>query len=229
MTFFSGFTGCTTTTDTLSIFHPQEAIVTLPGGCSMAASAATSGASISIDGVTNPDAGDYAASHFDVFTTLDATPALAGSDIPIYAHVSFDPHGRSGGIMADEVYSGTTLALTTNAFTYAGYNFTGWNTHSDGSGTGLQRWRGRLLATSTRCMRSGRSSRHRLCNATSCLFFPLPTSHSTRTSSLMGRRLPCRKSKRRLAFCQVLAGDLSHSWVMLGRRCALPRRRQHQL
>ena len=50
-----------------------------------------------------------------------------------YYTVTFDANGGSG-TMTPEVGNGPTN-LTTNAFTYTGYTFTGWNTAADGSGT----------------------------------------------------------------------------------------------
>src|ERR1019366_2504087 len=44
-------------------------------------------------------------------------------------------NGSTGGSMANETASVATN-LTTNAFTRSGYNFTGWNTLANGTGTG---------------------------------------------------------------------------------------------
>lgn len=63
----------------------------------------------------------------------------------LYAHwtahtrtFKFNGNGNTGGSMNDQVIayasSGTT-SLTNNAFTRTNYNFTGWNTSADGSGT----------------------------------------------------------------------------------------------
>ncbi|MBE7003331.1 MAG: hypothetical protein E7425_03475 [Ruminococcaceae bacterium] len=49
--------------------------------------------------------------------------------------VKFDKNGGAGS-MADQSFTyGTAQQLTANAFTRAGYGFTGWNTMKDGSGT----------------------------------------------------------------------------------------------
>src|ERR1039458_9520418 len=48
--------------------------------------------------------------------------------------VTFSGNGSTGGSMANETASVATN-LTTNAFTRTGYNFAGWNTAANGTGT----------------------------------------------------------------------------------------------
>ena len=51
-------------------------------------------------------------------------------------NVVFNGNGNTGGTMsAQGITYGSTANLTANAFTKTGYNFAGWNTASDGSGT----------------------------------------------------------------------------------------------
>ena len=47
--------------------------------------------------------------------------------------VNFDPNGGTGSMAAQ--YDDTATALTANAFVRSGYNFTGWNTAANGTGT----------------------------------------------------------------------------------------------
>ncbi|MGA8297602.1 MAG: InlB B-repeat-containing protein [Acidimicrobiales bacterium] len=49
--------------------------------------------------------------------------------------VTFDANGGSGTISTESSTAGAAKALTSNAFTFAGYTFTGWNTAANGSGT----------------------------------------------------------------------------------------------
>lgn len=49
--------------------------------------------------------------------------------------VAFDANGGTGSMSNQAHTYGSSLALTTNAFTHSGYYFVGWNTHADGSGT----------------------------------------------------------------------------------------------
>lgn len=48
---------------------------------------------------------------------------------------SFNANGGSGTMNPQIVSPGTQTALTSNAFTWSGYEFAGWNTQSDGQGT----------------------------------------------------------------------------------------------
>ena len=49
--------------------------------------------------------------------------------------VTFDANGGEGSMDAQTVPASTDTTLTANAFTHAGYTFTGWNTDKDGNGT----------------------------------------------------------------------------------------------
>lgn len=49
--------------------------------------------------------------------------------------MTFNANGGSGADTTQTVTSGAATTLTKNAFTRAGYTFTGWNTAADGSGT----------------------------------------------------------------------------------------------
>ena len=64
------------------------------------------------------------------------------SSISLYAQwstvaytVSFNASGGSGTMANETETSGSATALTTNSFTRSGYNFTGWNSAADGSGS----------------------------------------------------------------------------------------------
>ena len=67
---------------------------------------------------------------FAASTTLYAQWSAVASSYT----VTFNGNGATGGTMANEVASAPT-ALTANAFTRTGYNFTGWNTAADGTGS----------------------------------------------------------------------------------------------
>ena len=57
---------------------------------------------------------------------------------PVYAEfaiVTFNANGGQGEMPAQQFAIGESQALMSNAFTRAGYTFTGWNTAPDGSGT----------------------------------------------------------------------------------------------
>ena len=57
---------------------------------------------------------------------------------PVYAEfaiVTFNANGGQGEMPAQQFAIDESQALMSNAFTRAGYNFTGWNTAPDGSGT----------------------------------------------------------------------------------------------
>ena len=70
-------------------------------------------------------AGEYA-------TTL--TVAVVAQ--PRTVTITFDGNGADGGSMLQQtIIAGDTENLTANAFTRAGYEFTGWNTDADGNGT----------------------------------------------------------------------------------------------
>ena len=52
-----------------------------------------------------------------------------------FAIITFNANGGEGEMPAQKMTIGESQALMSNAFTRAGYNFTGWNTAPDGSGT----------------------------------------------------------------------------------------------
>ncbi len=64
------------------------------------------------------------------------------ADVTLYAQwsansedVNFHANGGRGTMSAESYTTGVAKALTANAFTSIGYNFTGWNTAANGSGT----------------------------------------------------------------------------------------------
>lgn len=74
---------------------------------------------------TTLPAGEYA-------TTL--TVAVVAQ--PRTVTITFDGNGADGGSMLQQtIIAGDTENLTANAFTRTGYEFTGWNTDAEGSGT----------------------------------------------------------------------------------------------
>lgn len=75
-----------------------------------------------------------------IFTLLLALSAvIAGckidSDSTTEYTLTFNSNGGSGEMKAQTAEEGTEITIAQNAFTYDGYDFTGWNTASDGSGT----------------------------------------------------------------------------------------------
>ena len=54
---------------------------------------------------------------------------------PTMATITFNANGGSGFMPSETEAIGTSASLTTNAFTRTGYNFYGWNTAANGSGT----------------------------------------------------------------------------------------------
>ena len=50
-------------------------------------------------------------------------------------HLIFDANGGEGEMSAQTLEAGVSQALAANTFTRDGYDFTGWNTNADGSGT----------------------------------------------------------------------------------------------
>ncbi len=63
-------------------------------------------------------------------------------DITLYAqwerikyNLSFDANGGEGTMAAQTFEAGVSQAIAANAFTRSGYNFIGWNSNADGSGT----------------------------------------------------------------------------------------------
>ena len=79
------------------------------------------------------------------YYNADGTSAKAmdkGANTTLYAHweglpytVAFDANGGEGEMDNQTVLHATATALTANAFTHTGYDFAGWNTKADGTGT----------------------------------------------------------------------------------------------
>ncbi len=65
--------------------------------------------------------------------SADATLYAQWTALPTHT-VTFLGNGSTGGSMSNQVAAVPT-ALTLNSFTRTGFNFTGWNTAFDGSGT----------------------------------------------------------------------------------------------
>ena len=74
-----GFSSCSTTSVISSGFDDQVTIE-LPAGCTLAAS---TGAAVEIEGITNPTAGTYDNTLFSVSTSADTVPAAAVEDVVI--------------------------------------------------------------------------------------------------------------------------------------------------
>ena len=76
----------------------------------------------------DPDHAEY------VFGTEDGT--LTAAKVPYSFTLVFDGNGASKGTMASRIQRvGSTYTLPGNTFTNTGYEFIGWNTKADGSGT----------------------------------------------------------------------------------------------
>ena len=78
-----------------------------------------------------------------IFTLLLALSAvIAGckidSDSTTEYTLTFNSNGGSGEMKAQTAEEGTEITIAQNAFTYDGYDFTGWNTADDGSGTSYE-------------------------------------------------------------------------------------------
>ena len=58
-----------------------------------------------------------------------------GGKEPVELTVTFDKNGGEGAMEPQTVPAKTDTALNTNTFTREGYNFTGWNTAANGTGT----------------------------------------------------------------------------------------------
>jgi uncharacterized repeat protein (TIGR02543 family) len=70
----------------------------------------------------------------------DGSSYIFSASVTLYAQwsadffaVTFNANGGSGSMTAQS--ANTTVALSTNSFTYSGYTFSGWNTQANGSGT----------------------------------------------------------------------------------------------
>ncbi len=57
-------------------------------------------------------------------------------EVTIEYRVTYNGNGSTSGTMASQtVYSGYPVTIPNNAFSRTGYEFTGWNTKADGTGT----------------------------------------------------------------------------------------------
>jgi uncharacterized repeat protein (TIGR02543 family)/LPXTG-motif cell wall-anchored protein len=65
--------------------------------------------------------------------SIDTGTATIASSGPASATVTFDANGGSGSMSAQT--SSSAITLTPNAFSRTNYNFAGWNTAADGTGT----------------------------------------------------------------------------------------------
>ena len=66
--------------------------------------------------------------------TIDALSAAQGGSSVTYT-VTFDANGGTGTMQPQTFTAETAQAITTNTFTKENYNFAGWNTAANGSGT----------------------------------------------------------------------------------------------
>ena len=67
--------------------------------------------------------------------TITESMTLYAQWTPITYIITFDSNGGSGIMSAQTFTSGIAQSLKTNTFTKSGYNFAGWNTEANGSGT----------------------------------------------------------------------------------------------
>jgi hypothetical protein len=99
VTLGSGFYGCTATPQATAVTSGQTVTITLGAGCELAASTY---ATLSIAGITNPAAGSYANTSFAVSTSVDfaASPAAAvvitGATVPTVPTVPSTCAGSTG-------------------------------------------------------------------------------------------------------------------------------------
>jgi uncharacterized repeat protein (TIGR02543 family) len=78
---------------------------------------------------------DGSAYVFTMSATLYAQWTIAVPSTTATVTVTFNANGGSGTMSPESENLNVSAALTTNAFTYSGYTFTGWNTSANGSGT----------------------------------------------------------------------------------------------
>ena len=101
--------------------------ITLPRNCFTYADHTFTGWNTAADGTGNPY--DDGAT---VFFTEDTTLYAQWTQKPV---VTFDANGGDGSMSPQTVEPNAATPLIANAFTRADYDFTGWNTAADGSGT----------------------------------------------------------------------------------------------
>ena len=97
------------------------------------AAVATGGRLYAIAGTQPLDASGEGAGPAWTFSSTAVDTAVQPGDFR--QTVRFDANGGEGAMDEMQVTYGDTAALAKNAFTRAGYAFTGWNTAADGSGT----------------------------------------------------------------------------------------------
>ena len=79
-------------------------------------------------------AGDYVLQIVYIGGVANFAEGVSSVSIPyMVSEVSFDSNGGTGTQTAQQ--SGIPIALSANTFTRSGYNFAGWNTSANGSGT----------------------------------------------------------------------------------------------
>lgn len=66
---------------------------------------------------------------------VDSKSLTVSINIEKHYEVEFDANGGTGSMTNQQFTSGVSQALTTNAYTYTGHYFDGWNTSADGNGT----------------------------------------------------------------------------------------------
>ena len=88
----------------------------------------------------NADGTYYETKTANAGDTINYVSGVWGGEEPVELTVTFEANGNAeypveGTMTPQTVLEKTNTALTENAFTRDGYNFTGWNTAADGSGT----------------------------------------------------------------------------------------------
>ncbi|MCL2689025.1 MAG: InlB B-repeat-containing protein [Chitinispirillia bacterium] len=134
-TIFAQWTALPTYTIT---FDPQRGSVAPTGAVTgtngmLAALPTPIRANFTFDGWFTEEAAGTEVTTATVFDA-DATIFAQWTAFPIYA-VTYDANGGNGTMDASSVIQGHSYTVKANAFTRAGYEFTGWNTVADGSGT----------------------------------------------------------------------------------------------
>ena len=94
---------------------------------------------------TSSAPGNYAITQGDVvladnlpFKAINYQISFVNGELRIDPKVTFDKNGGKGSMSAQTVIYNTNTELTQNTFTRDGYNFAGWNTEADGTGTNYE-------------------------------------------------------------------------------------------
>ena len=94
---------------------------------------------------TSSAPGNYAITQGDVvladnlpFKAINYQISFVNGELRIDPKVTFDKNGGKGSMSAQTVIYNINTELTQNTFTRDGYNFTGWNTKADGTGTNYE-------------------------------------------------------------------------------------------